>query len=61
MEWQKCPVCNGSGNVPCGFYNPIQYESTGTYFGTEMCRRCQGQGTILKPEGITEIEVTANP
>lgn len=38
---QKCPVCEGSGLVPAGFYHNF-YGSTGPV----VCRRCQGLGTI---------------
>ena len=48
-EWQKCPVCNGSGQVPFGFYDPW-YWAGGTYFTFETCRTCQGKGIIVRPE-----------
>lgn len=38
----KCPVCEGRGNVPKGFYERREVEEK----GTEKCRRCCGIGTI---------------
>jgi len=37
---QRCPVCEGRGFVPAGFYG-IQ-EGT----GSPACRRCDGLGTV---------------
>lgn len=41
---QCCPVCEGRGNVPAGFYGRM-VSSTGT--GPETCQTCDGKG-ILK-------------
>lgn len=47
----KCPVCEGKGHVPAGFY-----ESVGTYIwsststNAEMCRSCEGKGIVWSPE-----------
>ena len=44
----KCPVCEGRGQVPSGFYT----NTTGSWaianFGNEVCRSCQGTGVIWK-------------
>ena len=51
MEWQKCPICNGSGLVSGGFYNhagDYPYWTSGN--AAETCRACGGQGIILKPD-----------
>lgn len=46
----KCPVCDGRGNVPAGFYNIDPYpQATGgagniTLEG--MCRTCNGAGVL---------------
>lgn len=41
----KCPICNGKGIVPAGFYTSITYNwiSANT---SEKCRTCNGQGII---------------
>jgi hypothetical protein len=44
MEALLCPVCNGRGTVPAGFYDP-GLGCTNT--SAEKCRSCQGQGYIL--------------
>jgi C4-type Zn-finger protein len=51
-EWQKCPVCEGRGLVPVGFYNAYPYTTTGGQT-TETCRTCQGKTIILKCEVVT--------
>lgn len=38
---QLCPVCNGCGSVPPGFYSHIGYTTD-----TVTCRRCHGVGTF---------------
>jgi len=51
MEYQKCPVCNGVGQVSGGFYLRAGDCDTWTSDHTvEMCCQCQGQGIIIKPE-----------
>jgi DnaJ-class molecular chaperone len=57
-EWQKCPVCEGSGQVPYGFYDSTGYDGGATYFPNEICRTCQGKGIILKPLESPEVVVT---
>jgi hypothetical protein len=45
----KCPVCEGRGTVPSGFYNQGTW---GTWvvsaWGVEMCRSCQGTGVLWR-------------
>lgn len=49
-EYQKCPVCEGRGEVPMGFYNLcFGYIPNGTCITPEICRTCQGKGIIVKP------------
>ena len=49
MYLEKCPVCNGKGIVPNGFYttNNNFYYSTTTC--GETCRSCYGKGYISIP------------
>ena len=44
MAYQKCPVCNGSGLVRGGFYDPPMLTSC---TAVETCRTCQGHGIIV--------------
>jgi hypothetical protein len=37
---QACPVCQGRGGVPAGFYGPTNDLSG------EVCRGCQGKGML---------------
>lgn len=52
--YQKCPVCEGKGIVPPGFYNLNVPFTTNTITTTaksaETCRTCQGSGVIYNPE-----------
>ena len=45
---EKCPVCNGKGIVPNGFYKTVRYEYTSTSTSTvlETCRSCLGTGIV---------------
>ena len=38
-----CPVCQGRGTVPVGFYSPGTLSSSLT---PETCRTCQGFGVV---------------
>jgi len=50
-----CPVCNGSGNVPNGFYDAGLTIIT----SPETCRSCNGTGIIYGEE--TEKESKKPP
>lgn len=52
----KCPVCEGHGIVPGGFYNSVGpiCVSTST---TEICRACSGSGLVFCPEDNARQEV----
>ena len=39
----RCPVCNGTGTVPYGFYLQISPTSVASF---ETCRQCKGEGYI---------------
>ena len=58
MKPHICPVCNGRGTVPPGFYNPSPdgvHGITQTDCHTETCRSCGGKGYILVPEEVLSI------
>jgi len=47
----KCPVCLGTGNVPCGFYEQHKIDDNGRTWTTssttsETCRTCGGTGIV---------------
>lgn len=43
----RCPVCEGRGLVPRGFYEAVGCESwTVGDFGPETCRSCAGHGYV---------------
>jgi DnaJ-class molecular chaperone len=41
----RCPICNGNGLVPGGFYNQTSGFSMSTNV-SEQCRACNGTGII---------------
>jgi len=44
----RCPVCNGNGLVPIGFYNTTpEYWTSSNASTTETCRSCLGKGYVL--------------
>lgn len=49
-EWQKCPICNGVGQVSGGFFARAGdcnfWASSG---GIETCRPCGGKGMVIAP------------
>lgn len=47
MKANRCPVCNGVGMVPAGFYS-MGDATTGT--APEPCRSCNGTGYLVVPE-----------
>ena len=49
----KCPVCNGVGKVPIGYYNANQRFSTTSSATPETCKSCSGKGIVYVTE-ITE-------
>jgi hypothetical protein len=49
MQPYKCPVCDGTGKVPAGFYNE-GYGSTNAC--PEQCQTCKGIGIVLPPQPV---------
>ena len=47
----KCPVCDGRGTVPLGFYNDESQE---------QCKACAGRGIVFGPEPQTVIVESPN-
>ena len=48
---QKCPICEGHGLVPFGFYNATAGLQGSTTANTmEACRACGGYGVISEYE-----------
>lgn len=52
---ERCPVCNGNGKVPRGFYD----QTSGQYAGSaanpfEQCRSCGGKGYIVVPDFVPD-------
>jgi len=41
----RCPICNGTGLVPNGFYMPNGHGSTSA-ITPETCRSCNGTGIV---------------
>ena len=46
---QICPVCNGKGIVPNGFYNITNPTYISTSTAPESCRTCCGSGMVIVP------------
>lgn len=42
----KCPVCNGNGLVPNGFYLQTSGNWSSSSITPEACRSCNGTGII---------------
>ena len=55
MEYQKCPICNGCGLMPGGFFDSCGFiDEYGNRTWTsdhvqETCRVCEGKGIIVAP------------
>ncbi len=46
-EVEKCPVCNGNGLVPNGFYLLVSGDWASASTEPETCRSCQGKGYVI--------------
>ena len=59
MKPYRCPICNGTGIVPGGFYFSVNGYSTSTNT-TEMCRQCQGSGLVWGIDDSYEPSFASN-
>ena len=48
MKAQVCPVCDGKGTVPGGFY-PGEGDTSAS---RQTCRSCKGRGIVFCSEGF---------
>ena len=53
MSVYTCPVCNGRGFVPCGFYLSQTYDGSSVTdsTSTEVCKSCNGRGIVFDEFG----------
>lgn len=42
----KCPICNGNGLVPNGFYSQVTGCWNSTSTAPETCKSCNGTGIV---------------
>ena len=56
-EVKRCPVCNGTGRVPLGFYNQTSGRWTTGGIQDELCRSCDGKGYVIVPDGDTAQKI----
>jgi hypothetical protein len=42
----KCPICEGKGVVPCGFYGTSSSSRLTTEELIDECRTCKGKGIV---------------
>ena len=55
-----CPVCNGNGLVPNGFYNQTSGHWSTTNASPEKCRACDGRGLVYAWLIITNVQIVGN-
>lgn len=46
LATHRCPVCNGNGLVPNGFYMQTSGHWSTSSIAAEMCRSCNGTGIV---------------
>lgn len=51
-----CPVCNGKGIVPNGFYTSLGNMGSSTNASPEKCRSCNGTGIIWSNNSPDYVE-----
>lgn len=55
MTPHRCPVCDGVGMKPPGFYDLLPCSTTSA--SPEQCRTCYGRGIVWEP-GLSEQMAT---
>lgn len=50
-----CPVCQGRGFVPLGFYSPYGAASTAN---DETCRTCKGTGVLWEQPHFNQFDMS---
>lgn len=55
MSWQKCPICEGRGNVPQGFYARQPSLPTTAPPLLEPCRSCDGKGVLQEAHALPTL------
>jgi len=60
MKWQKCPICDGVGQVSGGYFNRAGDCDSWTAANVmESCRVCQGRGIILESNWGEKTELNS--
>jgi DnaJ-class molecular chaperone len=60
MEWQKCPVCDGTGRLSRPSYIPGDQPTWVGSSSTFLCHACHGAGVILSPDTVSYQTTTAD-
>lgn len=56
----KCPVCNGNGLVPNGYYTQTSGIWGSTSTSPETCRGCNGRGWVEVSDNLNYYGLTPN-
>ena len=49
--WQKCPICDGAGNVSAGYFlRAGDYNQWTSDHTLDTCEICKGKGIIETPK-----------
>ena len=56
MQAVRCPVCNGNGLVPEGFYRQTSGCWGSTSTTPETCQSCKGTGFVVVPDEPHTLE-----
>ena len=55
MRPHRCPICNGTGRVPFGFYGFSSGSSVWVY--DQMCKTCDGTGIVWEPDSASRRQL----
>lgn len=50
----KCPICDGVGQVPGGYYTRVGVNTWSSTTVSEPCRSCNGSGIVLVEQDVQE-------